>query len=91
MTKPSEKGLWNYTRSVFMILLGTGIMLLIGMPLMISVQSFSTAANIPSFLISYVIIPLSMGYRQLISAVANAKKKTVKDISLSLTQVSKYI
>ncbi|OWM91152.1 hypothetical protein CDL15_Pgr000095 [Punica granatum] len=86
-TKPSGKAWWNYTKAGSLIILGTGIMILIGMPLMVNIQSFATAVGIPSFLVTYVVVPLSMGYRQVIAAVTSARKKTVKDISLSFSEI----
>lgn len=88
-SKPTSKLAiwWNYTKAGFLIILGTGVMILIGQPLMESLQEFATAADIPSFFVSYVLIPWAMSYRQILGAISSAKKKTKKDISGALTEV----
>ncbi|KAI3407238.1 uncharacterized protein J3R85_021166 [Psidium guajava] len=78
---------WNYTKAGFLIILGTGVMMLIGQPLMESLQEFASAADIPSFFVSYVLIPLANSYRQILGAISSAKKKTKKDISGAFTEV----
>ncbi|KAK4786830.1 hypothetical protein SAY86_010663 [Trapa natans] len=86
-TTPSGSTWWNYTKALFFIILGTGFTMLIGQPLMINIQDFASAIGIPSFFISYVVVPLAMSYRQAITAVTSARKMTVKDTSLSFTAV----
>ncbi|XP_030552375.1 sodium/calcium exchanger NCL2-like [Rhodamnia argentea] len=78
---------WNYTKAGFLIILGTGVMMLIGQPLMESIEEFASAADIPSFFVSYVLIPLANSYRQILGAISSAKKKTKKDISGAFTEV----
>lgn len=65
-------------------------MMLIGQPLMESIEEFATAADIPSFFVSYILIPLAMSYRQIPGAISSAKKKTQKDISGAFTEVHEY-
>ncbi|XP_030460143.2 sodium/calcium exchanger NCL2-like [Syzygium oleosum] len=88
-SKPTSKLAvwWNYTKAGFLIILGTGVMMLIGQPLMESIEEFATAADIPSFFVSYILIPLAMSYRQILGAISSAKKKTQKDISGAFTEV----
>ncbi|XP_048132248.1 sodium/calcium exchanger NCL2-like [Rhodamnia argentea] len=78
---------WNYAKAGFLIILGSGIMVLLAEPLGDSFEEFGRAAGIHPFFISYVLIPLAMSYQQGLAAVSSAKKKTTKDISGALTEV----
>ena len=77
----------NYTKAGILIILGTAITVVLGQPLVESLANFSSAANIPSFLIAYIVIPIALNFRQALSAVSSAKHKTEKDISLTLSEV----
>ncbi|KAI4365157.1 hypothetical protein MLD38_021171 [Melastoma candidum] len=78
---------WNYVKAGFLIAIGTAIAAVLGQPLMESLDEFGTSAGIPSFFVSYVLLPLGMSYRQALAVIASAKKKTVKDVSLTFTEV----
>ncbi|PQQ04883.1 uncharacterized protein Pyn_24034 [Prunus yedoensis var. nudiflora] len=50
-------------------------------------QEFSTAASIPSFLTSYVLISLATNYRLALRSVTSAREKTNNAISLTLSEI----
>lgn len=77
----------NYAKAALLIVFGTAITIILGQPLVQSIAQFSVAANIPSFLISYVVIPLALTFRQALRAVKSSRHKTEKDISLTLSEV----
>lgn len=84
----SGKSWLKYLKASFYLILGTAITALLGLPLMEAVADFATAANISSFAVSYVVIPLALNYRQALSTITSARKKTQKAISLTLSEVS---
>ncbi|KAG5561809.1 hypothetical protein RHGRI_004751 [Rhododendron griersonianum] len=83
----SGKSWLNYLKASFYLILGTAITALLGLPLMEAVADFATAANISSFAVSYVVIPLALNYRQALSTITSARKKTQKAISLTLSEI----
>ncbi|XP_062094371.1 sodium/calcium exchanger NCL2-like [Humulus lupulus] len=86
-TNATEKVWLKYIKAALFILFGISITFLLAEPLMSTVQEFSTAANIPSFLGSYVMIPLALTFSQAISAISSAKHKTENAISLTLSEI----
>lgn len=85
--KTSAKTWLSYLEAAFYIILGTAIMVLLAQPLMEAIEDFSSAVNIPSFIITYIIVPLSMSYRQGIQAITSAKQKTESAISLTFSMI----
>ncbi|PON57406.1 Parvalbumin [Trema orientale] len=86
-TKATDKAWFKYIKAALFIVVGTAITFVLAEPLMDTVQEFSTAAGIPSFLISYVIIPLALNFGQALSAITSAKHKTENAISLTLSEI----
>jgi Ca2+/H+ antiporter len=86
-TKGTDKGWLNYVKAAFLIVLGTAIMILLAQPLLETLAEFSSAVNISSFGVSYVVIPLAMNYRQALNAITSAREKTGKAISLTFSEV----
>lgn len=83
----ADRSWLNYAKAAFQLLLGTAMLALLARPLINSVVNFSTAANIPSFLIPYVVIPLAITYGRAKSAIASARRRTAKSASLTLSQI----
>ena len=83
----TNKSWLNYIKAAFLLILGTAITVLLAQPLMQTLEEFSTAVNIPSFLVSYVVIPLALNYRQTLKAITSARQKTEKAISLTFSEV----
>ncbi|KAL5774337.1 hypothetical protein ACOSP7_011894 [Xanthoceras sorbifolium] len=82
-----NKPWWNFLKAAFLVSLGTAVTVLLAQPLMQSLQEFSTAANIPSFLVSYVVIPLALGFRQALRTVTSTRQKTEKAVSLTFSEI----
>lgn len=89
--KGSDKTWWNYTKAAFLIILGTAISILLANPLMDTLDDFSTSVNIPSFLVSYVVIPLALNFRQAFSSITSVRHKTAKAASLTFSEVKSLI
>ncbi|XP_021293888.1 sodium/calcium exchanger NCL1-like [Herrania umbratica] len=85
--KGTDNPWWNYTKAAFLITLGTAITVMLANPLMITLQEFSTSANIPSFLVSYVVIPWALSFRQSFRAVSSARQKTEDAASLTFSEL----
>ncbi|CAK9152573.1 unnamed protein product [Ilex paraguariensis] len=85
--KSSTRPWWNYIKALFLVLLGITILALLVRPLIEAVAGFATSANIPSFFVPYVVIPLAMNYRRALSAINSARQKTQTSISLTLSQI----
>ncbi|CAN6553153.1 unnamed protein product [Malus baccata var. baccata] len=86
-TRGADTSWMNLLKAAFLIILGTAITVFLSMPLMVSLQEFSTAASIPSFMTSYVVIPLATNYRLALMSVSSAKEKTENAISLTLSEI----
>ncbi|KAE7995797.1 hypothetical protein FH972_000564 [Carpinus fangiana] len=86
-TKSTDKRWLNYVKAGFLIVLGTAITIVLAQPLMETLQDFSSAVNISSFMVSYVVIPFAMNYRQVLSTIISAREKTEKAISLTFSEV----
>ncbi|KAL5576625.1 hypothetical protein UlMin_018324 [Ulmus minor] len=86
-TKEADKAWLNYTRAGILLFLGTAISVVLSRPLIETVGELSTAANIPSFFVSYVVIPLALNFRQAKGAITSAKRKTQKNISLTFSEI----
>ncbi|KAK2642191.1 hypothetical protein Ddye_023954 [Dipteronia dyeriana] len=78
---------WNYVKAAFLVSLGTAVTVLLTQPLMESLQELSTAVNIPSFLVSYVVIPLALSSRQALKTVTSARQKTQSTASLTFSEI----
>ncbi|XP_021832535.1 sodium/calcium exchanger NCL1-like [Prunus avium] len=85
--KGADKSWTNLVKAAYLLILGTGITVLLAVPLMRTMQEFSTAASIPSFLTSYVLIPLATNYRLALRSVTSAREKTDNAISLTLSEI----
>ncbi|KAJ0927611.1 putative EF-hand domain pair protein CML [Helianthus annuus] len=72
--------IWEYLKALALVLSGTVVTALIALPLIMNVSGFATDANIPSFLIPYVIIPCAINIPRLLSTINSAGHKTQRAI-----------
>lgn len=77
----------DYLTAALQVFGGTAILAVLAMPLIETVADFSTSANIPSFLVPYVVIPLAMNYGRALGVINSAQQKTEDAISLTLSEV----
>lgn len=70
-------------------LVGVGIVMLgvLAEPLLQSVRTLSVAANVPSFYIAFLLIPLATNARLAVSSINEARRKEPHIISLKLSEV----
>ncbi|XP_022847540.1 sodium/calcium exchanger NCL-like [Olea europaea var. sylvestris] len=78
---------WNFVKCVSRIVLGIVIMTFVGGPLTTSILQLSYAIGVPSFSISFVIVPLAMNTRTLIEAIFPVGEKTQKTASLIFSEI----
>lgn len=87
-SKDSNKNVWwDYLKAVVLIICGTAVTFVLATPLMTAIQDFATDINIPSFLVSYFVVPLALGFKQGYRAIISANEKTEDAASLTLSEV----
>ncbi|KAL2494918.1 Sodium/calcium exchanger NCL2 [Forsythia ovata] len=80
--------LWAFVKCVFEIVLGISILTFLVGPLINDILQLSYTMRVPSFSISFVIVPLAMNTRTVIEALFPAGKKSEKTASLTFSEVS---
>ncbi|KAA8535254.1 hypothetical protein F0562_030257 [Nyssa sinensis] len=83
----TEKLSWALIHSVFQVILGIAIVTFLAKPLIFNIQSLSQAVGIPTIFISFVIIPLAMNSRMVVSAIFPASQKSLKTASLTFSEI----
>ncbi|KAL2524238.1 sodium/calcium exchanger family protein/calcium-binding EF hand family protein [Abeliophyllum distichum] len=78
---------WAFSKSVFQVILGIAVLTFLSGPLMTSVQQISDAIGIPSFFISFVIVPAAMNARTAILAIFPASQKSSRTASLTFSEI----
>lgn len=86
-TLNAQTSIWDYLEALALVLLGTAMTATVALPLTTNVASFATAANVPSFLIPYVVIPCAINIPRLLSTITSASQKTQRAASLTLSQI----
>jgi len=77
---------WHASKAGLMLLLGTLIAAVIADPLVDVVDNFSTATSIPSFFVSFVILPFASS-SEVVSTLIFARKKKSRMSSLMYSEV----
>ncbi|OMO99377.1 Calcium-binding EF-hand, partial [Corchorus capsularis] len=77
---------WNAFKAVMMLLLGTIVAAVIADPLVDTVSEFSKASSIPSFFVSFVILPIACT-SEAVSALSFARRKKLTTTSLTFSQI----
>ncbi|CAK9182959.1 unnamed protein product [Ilex paraguariensis] len=78
---------WELTKATMLLVVGVVMLGFLGEPLIKSVQNFSTSANVPSFFISFVLVPLASNARVAISAISMARRQKPRTTSLTFSEV----
>ncbi|XP_022892397.1 sodium/calcium exchanger NCL2-like isoform X2 [Olea europaea var. sylvestris] len=78
---------WPFSKSVFQVILGIAVLTFFSGPLMTSIQQIADAIGVPSFFISFVIVPAAMNARTAISAIYPASQKCSRTASLTFSEV----
>ncbi|KAG8369842.1 hypothetical protein BUALT_Bualt14G0055700 [Buddleja alternifolia] len=78
---------WDFIRSVFQVLLGIVMLTFLGGPLTVNILELSYAIRLPSFCISFVIVPLAMNAKVALTALWRASEKTKGTASLTFSEI----
>ncbi|KAF8043412.1 hypothetical protein BT93_A1673 [Corymbia citriodora subsp. variegata] len=79
-------GKWNTAKAILMLLLGTAIAAITADPLVDAVDNFSTATSIPSFFVSFVILPFACS-SEVVSCLMFSSRKKKRTTSLTYSEI----
>ncbi|KAK9078216.1 hypothetical protein SSX86_002273 [Deinandra increscens subsp. villosa] len=82
-----DRSSWAWTKAIMLLVLGIAMLALLAEPLIHSVQNVSSAANIPSFFVSFILVPLATNARAAISAIKTASKGKKRTTSLTFSEL----
>ncbi|XP_022894025.1 sodium/calcium exchanger NCL2-like [Olea europaea var. sylvestris] len=82
-----ESLVWTFIKSILQVLLGIVAMTCLGEPLTTNILQLSHSMNVPSFAISFVVVPLAMNCRAAIAAISPASHKSEKSASLTFSEI----
>ncbi|KAJ9538514.1 hypothetical protein OSB04_031247 [Centaurea solstitialis] len=74
-------------KAVLLLLLGTAIAAAFADPLVDAVNNFSAATSIPSFFISFIVLPLATNSSEAVSAIIFATRKKQRSASLTFSEL----
>ncbi|KAH6769235.1 sodium/calcium exchanger family protein / calcium-binding EF hand family protein [Perilla frutescens var. frutescens] len=77
----------DFFKSVFQVFLGIAMLTFLAGPLMENILQLSNAMNFPSFIISFVVVPIAMNARAAIAALLPASKKREDTASLTFSEI----
>ena len=89
--KAAKTSIWEWTKAITLLVVGIVMLALLAEPLIESVHSLSTSANIPPFFVAFVLVPLATNARVAISAIKSASRKKARTTSLTLSEVRSFI
>ncbi|KAL4589041.1 hypothetical protein LXL04_001943 [Taraxacum kok-saghyz] len=82
-----DRSTWAWTKAITLLVIGIAILALLAEPLIHSVQNVSSTANIPSFFVSFIFVPLATNARAAISAIKTASQKKDRTTSLTFSEL----
>lgn len=74
-------------RAILLLIVGTILAAIFADPLVDAVNDFSSATNIPSFFISFVLLPLASNSSEAVSSILFAARKKKRNMSLTYSQI----
>lgn len=78
---------WDCIKSLLQIILGVLIVSFLAEPLIYSIVDLSEAMGLPTFYISFVIIPIALRFKLAVSAIFPASQKSLKTASLTFSEI----
>ncbi|XP_076906851.1 sodium/calcium exchanger NCL1-like [Bidens hawaiensis] len=82
-----DRSMWAWTKAIMLLVLGIAMLALLAEPLIHSVQNVSNSATIPSFFISFILVPLATNSRAAISAIQTASQRKERTTSLTFSEI----
>ncbi|KAL1567409.1 sodium/calcium exchanger NCL2-like [Salvia divinorum] len=87
-TRQGASTSWSiYIRATLSLAFGIAIACTLSQPLTKSIMAFATAANVSSFWVSYVVLPLALNYDTILQTITSASQKSQKTNSLMLSSL----
>ncbi|KAJ4976532.1 hypothetical protein NE237_001638 [Protea cynaroides] len=86
-----ENSKWISIKAASMLLLGTVVAAAFADPLLDDVDNFSSATSIPSFFISFIVLPVATKSSEAVSALIFASRKTEKTASLTFSELIRAV
>ncbi|KAF5943876.1 hypothetical protein HYC85_017953 [Camellia sinensis] len=77
---------WDCLKSVLQIILGVAIVTFLAEPMIYSTLDLSVALGLPTFYISFVIIPIALKFKLAVSAIFPASQKSLRTASLTFSE-----
>ncbi|KAF6177164.1 hypothetical protein GIB67_025501 [Kingdonia uniflora] len=77
----------SFIKASLLLVFGTAILATLAAPLIDTVQSFATSTNVPSFFISFTVIPFAVNYREAVSAITSIRQKKQQSASLTFSEI----
>ncbi|RZC48117.1 hypothetical protein C5167_041075 [Papaver somniferum] len=74
-------------KAALLLVLGISLLSLLAEPLVEVVQNFSSSANIPSFFVSFVLLPVATNSRRAVTAISSASRKNPRTTSLTISEI----
>ncbi|CAK9182947.1 unnamed protein product [Ilex paraguariensis] len=87
MLEGVENAKWTSFKAVMLLLLGAIIAAVFADPLVDAVDNFSAATSIPSFFISFIVLPLATNSSEAVSAIIFASRKKKRSASLTFSEL----
>lgn len=81
---------WHASKAVGLLLLGTIVAAVFADPLVDAVDNFSTATSIPSFFVSFVILPFASS-SEIVSTLIFVSRKKQRTASLAYSEVDSLL
>ena len=85
-----DRSVWGWTKAIMLLVLGIAMLGLMAEPLIHSVQNVSNSATIPSFFVSFILVPLATNARAAISAIETASQRKERTTSLTFSEVCSF-
>ncbi|KAI3973718.1 hypothetical protein MKX01_031138 [Papaver californicum] len=70
-----------------LLVIGLSLLSLLAEPLVEVVRDFSNSANIPSFFVSFVLLPVATNSRRAVTAISSASRKNPRTTSLTISEI----
>lgn len=86
-TTSVDKSLFAWLKALAPLLLGVVMLSFLAEPLIDSVQNFSKAAELPSFFVAFVLVPLATNARVATSTIKAANNKKPRTTSLTFSEI----
>ncbi|XAR56494.1 hypothetical protein NMG60_11037010 [Bertholletia excelsa] len=78
---------WTSFKALLLLLLGTFIAAVFADPLVAAIDNFSDATSIPSFFISFIVLPLATNSSEAVSAIISSSQKKQRSASLTFSEL----